>query len=58
MADRYADGVLTVDGRWVICVRERHDGPDVRNELVAIEAQRGGEPVVVVSGPDFVAAPG
>jgi dipeptidyl aminopeptidase/acylaminoacyl peptidase len=57
MADRYADGVLTVDGRWVLCVRERHDGDDVRNELVAIEAQTGGEPLVVVSGPDFVAAP-
>ncbi|MGZ4716128.1 MAG: dipeptidyl-peptidase 5 [Acidimicrobiales bacterium] len=57
MADRYADGVLTVDGRWVICVRERHDGPVVSNELVAIEAQAGGEPLIVVSGPDFVAAP-
>ncbi|MFI5045258.1 MAG: TolB family protein, partial [Acidimicrobiales bacterium] len=57
MGDRYADGVLTIDGRWVICVRERHDGPDLRNELVAIEAQRGGEPIVVVTGPDFVAAP-
>ena len=57
MGDRYADGVLTVDGRWVICVRERHEGSDVRNELVAIEAQRGGEPIVLVTGPDFVASP-
>ena len=22
--DRYADGVLTTDGRWIVCVRERH----------------------------------
>ena len=57
MGDRYADGTLTSDGRWIVCVRERHAGGEVHNQLVAIEAQAGGEPVVVVSGADFVAAP-
>ncbi len=60
--DRYADGVLTADGRWVICVRERHDpgAAEARNEIVAVRAApfgQPGEPQVLVSGPDFVAAP-
>jgi dipeptidyl aminopeptidase/acylaminoacyl peptidase len=58
--DRYADGSLTVDGRWVLCVRERHSGDgdavEASNELVAIPAF-GGDAQVLVSGPDFVAAP-
>lgn len=43
---RYADGVVTADGRWVLCVRERHplgdeqsnggSHPEPANELVAI----------------------
>lgn len=60
--DRYADGRLTADGRWVVCVRERHvpGGGEPRNELVALAARPDGEPVeatVLVSGPDFVASP-
>jgi dipeptidyl aminopeptidase/acylaminoacyl peptidase len=56
--DRYADGVISVDGRWVICIRERHRGDGaVDNEIVAIDASGGGEPVVLVTGPDFVASP-
>ncbi len=57
--DRYADGVLTSDGRWIICVREHHpaDGSEAVNELVAIDAEHGGEPAVLVSGPDFVSSP-
>ncbi len=60
--DRYADGVLSADGHWVICVRERHEpgAGEARNEIVALEAEPSGppsEPVVLVSGPDFVAAP-
>ena len=26
--DRYADGRITPDGRWLICVRERHPDPE------------------------------
>jgi dipeptidyl aminopeptidase/acylaminoacyl peptidase len=67
---RYADGRLTPDGRTVICVRESHPAPGsdnaedvtaVRNEIVAFAAVSGEdhpeEPVVLVTGPDFVAAP-
>lgn len=62
--DRYADGSLTADGRWVLCVRERHPAPDpdgtptgeAVNEVVAIPGF-GGAATVLVSGPDFVAAP-
>jgi dipeptidyl aminopeptidase/acylaminoacyl peptidase len=60
---RYADGVVTPDGRWVVCVRERHpqDGGEAVNEVVALPAQPPpgvpGEPQVLVTGRDFVAAP-
>ncbi|WP_405181505.1 S9 family peptidase [Nocardia sp. NBC_01377] len=58
--DRYADGVFARDG--VVAVRERHpaDGRgavDVRNEIVRLRADPSSEPEVLVSGPDFVAAP-
>lgn len=56
---RYADGVVTPDCSTVICVREAHDN-DVRNEIVAFPARAVGDPelpVILVSGPDFVAAP-
>ncbi|MHA6620853.1 S9 family peptidase [Pseudonocardia sp. DLS-67] len=64
-ADRYADGDVAPDGATIVCVRERHTGPsaaDVRNEVVRLAAHAGSEhtmsePEVLVSGPDFVAAP-
>lgn len=59
-ADRYADGDLSTDGATVVCVREHHDGPaatDVRNEIVRLDARTPGTPEVLVTGPDFVAAP-
>lgn len=60
---RYADPVVTPDGRWVVCVRERHPdgGPAaVVNDLVAValEGERlGGEPVVLAEGHDFFSSP-
>ncbi|HSL56313.1 MAG TPA: prolyl oligopeptidase family serine peptidase [Acidimicrobiales bacterium] len=59
---RYADGVVTPDGRWIVCVRERHDlgeGPaEVVNELVAVPADGSAPPVAFTGdGHDFVAAP-
>jgi dipeptidyl aminopeptidase/acylaminoacyl peptidase len=56
---RYADGRVTVDGRWVVCVRELHDagGGEPTNEIVAVEAHDGGGPIVLVSGADFVSSP-
>src|SRR5438445_12424294 len=40
---RFADPVITPDGRWVICVRERH-GTQVVNDIVAL-------PLAVADGP-------
>lgn len=58
---RFADGVVTADGRWWIGVRERHDlGPavaDVVNELVAVPADGRGEPHVLATGHDFYSSP-
>jgi dipeptidyl aminopeptidase/acylaminoacyl peptidase len=58
---RYADGEVSPDGRWVVCVRERHEGrnvaTDVHNELVAIPSDGSATPVVLFSDTDFVAAP-
>jgi dipeptidyl aminopeptidase/acylaminoacyl peptidase len=59
-ADRFADGDLAPDGATIVCVREHHAGPaavDVRNEIVRIDAHSPSEPEVLVTGPDFVAAP-
>lgn len=57
--DRYADGEVSPAGR-IVCVRERHLGEratDVHNEVVVLDAHTPSEPEVLVSGPDFVAAP-
>lgn len=62
---RFADAVLTVDGRWLVCVRETHLGEhatEVVNELVAVrsdEARPGGwaEQVVLTTGRDFYSFP-
>ncbi|MDE0804979.1 MAG: prolyl oligopeptidase family serine peptidase [Acidimicrobiales bacterium] len=56
-AIRYADFDPTPDGGHLVCVRERHDGPDVRNEIVSIPADGSAAPTVLFSGTDFVAAP-
>jgi dipeptidyl aminopeptidase/acylaminoacyl peptidase len=60
--DRYADGDLTPDGQWIVCVREHHPAGgrgaiDVRNELVRLAAHEESIPKVLVTGPDFVANP-
>jgi dipeptidyl aminopeptidase/acylaminoacyl peptidase len=55
---RYADGRLTGDGRWIVCVRESHrPGSEAVNELVAVPADGSAEPHVIASGHDFYAAP-
>jgi dipeptidyl aminopeptidase/acylaminoacyl peptidase len=60
--DRYADGDVSRDGAVLVCVREHHPeggrgAVDVRNEIVRLAAHAPSEPEVLVSGPDFVAAP-
>jgi dipeptidyl aminopeptidase/acylaminoacyl peptidase len=54
---RHADGDVTPDGRLVVCVRERHEGGAVHNELVAFPADGSAKPTIAASGHDFYAAP-
>ncbi len=59
---RYADGSVTPDGKWIVCVSEDHhqvvaaENGEAVNSLVAIAAS-GGEPQVISQKSDFVAAP-
>jgi dipeptidyl aminopeptidase/acylaminoacyl peptidase len=58
--DRYADAQITSDGRWLICVRERHaaaEGAEASNELVALPADGNGEARSIASGHDFYSSP-
>ncbi len=55
---RYADGVVTNDGRAIICVRERHvEGREAFNEIVVLPADGSAEPGEIVGGNDFYAFP-
>jgi dipeptidyl aminopeptidase/acylaminoacyl peptidase len=56
-AFRYADPVVTPDGRFVVCVRERHLDAGVENDIVAVPSDGSAEPAVLASGHDFFAAP-
>ncbi|MBW0105202.1 S9 family peptidase [Pseudonocardia sp. KRD291] len=60
--DRYADGDVAPDGTWMVAIREHHPSAgcaatEVRNEIVRLDARTPSEPQVLVTGPDFVAAP-
>ena len=55
---RFADGVVTPDGTWLVCVREDHTGDgEPQNEIVALPTDGSSPPTVLVTGRDFVAAP-
>jgi dipeptidyl aminopeptidase/acylaminoacyl peptidase len=60
---RYADGRVTPDGRWIVCVRERHEpGHEATNEIVAIPTTQTASASedaisVLAGGRDFVSAP-
>lgn len=63
---RYADGRVSPDGRWLVCVRETHPQPgddpsaghgEVANEIVAIATDGSDAVVLLAGGHDFVAAP-
>ena len=54
---RYADGCAIADGATIVCVRERHAGGEVLNDLAALPADGSREPRSVFSGTDFVASP-
>ena len=59
--DRWADGCVTTDGRWVLVVREHHPAggcpAQVVNEIVVLDATGQLAPRTLVSGPDFVSDP-
>ena len=55
---RYADGRVTPDGRWSVCVRERHDtGGEPANELAAVATDGSQQAVALWSQADFVMTP-
>ena len=55
---RYADGRVTPDGRWIICVRESHEGEgEAVNELVALPADGSAAPRVIATGRTFYSNP-
>ncbi len=55
---RYADGRVTPDGGWIICVRELHaEGHEAVNELVIIPGDGSAPPRALASGHDFYAFP-
>ena len=57
-ADRYADGCVTPDGHWTICIREAHVDPgEARNEVVILPANGASLPRPLVGGNDFYACP-
>jgi dipeptidyl aminopeptidase/acylaminoacyl peptidase len=55
---RYADGCLAADGRWIVCVRERHH-PDreADNELIALPADGSAEAQIIAGGRNFYSNP-
>lgn len=54
---RYADFSLSPNGRWLICVRERHLSDGVVNDIVVLPTDGSTEPRVIAQGHDFFAAP-
>ncbi len=55
---RYAAPTPTPDGRFLVCVRERHGDSGVVNDLVAVSADGSGPGIVVLaSGRDFYGTP-
>jgi dipeptidyl aminopeptidase/acylaminoacyl peptidase len=54
---RFADPVVTRDGAYLICVRERHEGGEVVNDLVILPTDGSASARVLADGHDFFAAP-
>lgn len=54
---RYADGRVTPDGEWFVCVRERHGGDEPVNEIVAVATDGSMRIETIARGADFYAAP-
>ncbi|MCJ7739327.1 MAG: prolyl oligopeptidase family serine peptidase, partial [Anaerolineae bacterium] len=58
LAQRYADGRVTPDGKSLVCVRESHlDDGTVINEIVVLPTDGSSSPAVIASGYDFYSTP-
>ncbi|GAA0634476.1 S9 family peptidase [Sporichthya brevicatena] len=59
--DRWADGEISPDGEWIVCVREQHAAEGgaaaVRNEVVRLAAHAPSKPEVLAAGADFASSP-
>jgi len=53
---RYADGIVTQDGKCIICVSEKHHNNNVVNSLVAIQTD-GTQIETIAEGADFYSSP-
>ena len=57
-ADRYADGCVTPDGRWTMCIHEAHaEGGEARNEVVILPTDGSAPPRSLAEGNDFYSCP-
>jgi dipeptidyl aminopeptidase/acylaminoacyl peptidase len=56
---RYADGRVTPDGDWFVCVHERHgdDRREASNSIVAVATDGSFRVVTIAEGADFYASP-
>jgi dipeptidyl aminopeptidase/acylaminoacyl peptidase len=54
---RYADGRVSSDGSFIVCVRERHESDVVTNELIAFAADGSRGARIIVGGRDFFSNP-
>jgi dipeptidyl aminopeptidase/acylaminoacyl peptidase len=54
---RYADPVVSPDGSWLVCVRERHLTDEVSNDLVVVPTDGSSEPRALAGGHDFFSSP-
>jgi dipeptidyl aminopeptidase/acylaminoacyl peptidase len=58
VGDRFADGRMTPDRLWYVCVRERHQpGAEAHNEIVAVATMGSPHVTTLATGADFYAAP-
>jgi dipeptidyl aminopeptidase/acylaminoacyl peptidase len=56
-ASRYADGMVTPSGAWMVSVEERHDQAGTGHRLVAVGTDGSQRMVLLVDTGGFVAAP-
>jgi len=54
---RHGDLQISPNGRFLVCVRERHTGNEINNELVSMPANEPAEPTVIAHGEDFYSSP-